>query len=423
MQGKRLNVLVGAFAFAPGHGSEAGVGWNIATRLAKHHNVTVLYGDDVAVRDPQNCVESRLNEHPVEGLQAVYVPCRGSWWARFLKWLYETTGFTPFWFVYYYRFCREWQWSAYKKGLALHSETPFDLAHQLTYITYREPGFLWKLPIPFFWGPINGADNIPWAYFGILTPEDRATYLARNLVNLYQRCGRGRIGKVAKHAAKIWVVTDADKQMVSGKWGLNADQQPEVGIITSIEIPNVRSYNGARPLSLVWSGRMEGRKALPLLINALSMLTNRDRIRLTVLGDGPEWERSKQAAVSVGINHLIDWKGRLPLHEARKVMDEADVFVLTSIKEASATVCMEALVGGLPVVCHDACGMANVIDGSCGIKVPMKDPETSVQGFFEAIQRFLDEPGLIAQLSEGALSRAEMFSWDKKVERIANSYS
>ena len=31
-----------------------------------------------------------------------------------------------------------------------------DLIHQLTSISFREPGFLWRLDKPFVWGPISG---------------------------------------------------------------------------------------------------------------------------------------------------------------------------------------------------------------------------------------------------------------------------
>ena len=41
----RLRVLLSAFAFEPNRGYEPGVGWNVATRLAQHHDVTVICGD------------------------------------------------------------------------------------------------------------------------------------------------------------------------------------------------------------------------------------------------------------------------------------------------------------------------------------------------------------------------------------------
>lgn len=77
---------------------------------------------------------------------------------------------------------------------------------------------------------------------------------------------------------------------------------------------------------------------------------------------------------------------------------------------------------GMPVICHDACGMGVAVDESSGLKVEMRDPKTSVAGFREAILRLWNEPGLLEKLSEGALARARELSWDNKVKQVADAY-
>ena len=76
---------------------------------------------------------------------------------------------------------------------------------------------------------------------------------------------------------------------------------------------------------------------------------------------------------------------------------------------------------GLPVICHDACGMQTAVTDRCGIKVPLHDPETSIDGFCRAIQK-LAEPQFYNQLSAGALHRAHELTWDSKVARISEAY-
>ena len=66
-------------------------------------------------------------------------------------------------------------------------------------------------------------------------------------------------------------------------------------------------------------------------------------------------------------------------------MSRAHVLLHTSLAEATSTVILEALARGLPVVCHDACGMRIAVDDRCGIKVPLIDPNTSIKGFSRAI--------------------------------------
>ena len=76
---------------------------------------------------------------------------------------------------------------------------------------------------------------------------------------------------------------------------------------------------------------------------------------------------------------------------------------------------------GLPVICHDACGMQTAVTDRCGIKVPLHDPETSIDGFCRAIQK-LAEPQFYNQLSAGALHRAHELTWDSKGARISEAY-
>ena len=40
--GKRLKILLSAYACRPGYGGESGIGWNVALQVSKFHEVTVL---------------------------------------------------------------------------------------------------------------------------------------------------------------------------------------------------------------------------------------------------------------------------------------------------------------------------------------------------------------------------------------------
>jgi glycosyltransferase involved in cell wall biosynthesis len=82
---------------------------------------------------------------------------------------------------------------------------------------------------------------------------------------------------------------------------------------------------------------------------------------------------------------------------------------------------LEALALGLPVVCHDACGMQTAVTDQCGIKVPLYDREISIDGFCLVIQK-LAEPPVYNQLSAKALQRAHELTWDSKVARISEAY-
>jgi len=85
-------------------------------------------------------------------------------------------------------------------------------------------------------------------------------------------------------------------------------------------------------------------------------------------------------------------------------------------------VVLEAMSLGMPVICHDACGMGVAVDETSGIKIPTRNPETSILGFREALKRLWTEAGLLTKLSEGALQRALNLTWESKVRLVDKAY-
>ena len=155
----RLRVLLSSFAFSPFDGSEGGVGWETATRLARHHDVTVLCGD-VSRKKPTKCaLEKYFSIRPqIPGLTVQYIDPPVM--AQFLEWLHRWPALWAFYWIAY----QVWQRAACRVFHELHHREKFDVVHQLTYASYRAPGHLWRLPLPFFWGPVAGAAGVPMAF-------------------------------------------------------------------------------------------------------------------------------------------------------------------------------------------------------------------------------------------------------------------
>jgi glycosyltransferase involved in cell wall biosynthesis len=209
--------------------------------------------------------------------------------------------------------------------------------------------------------------------------------------------------------------------MVERIWGCQADYLCEVGTQTS-HLAAVKNYDGARRLRLVWSGFHVGRKAVVILLEALARVGLSPGAELVLLGDGPEQKRWQKMAGRLGLADRIRWTGAMPREQAMAEMARGDVFVFPSIQEASSTVVLEAISLGLPVICHDACGMGLVVNDQCGIKIPLVDPRTSIDGFARAIEKLIHHPEMVSRLSLGALQQAEKYSWDRKAEEILKVY-
>ena len=407
---RRLRILLSAFAIAPNHGSEQGVGWNVATKLAKYHDVTVLCGDLEGGRRTEKALQDYSHDHgPILGLEVCYVP--PSLFSRALRWMHERPGL---WFLYYFAY-KIWQRDAYTRAVEMHARNPFDLVHQLNMIGYREPGYLWHIPVPFFWGPISGAFSPP---LKISLQTGSLWFLVRYVVNAFQRKFSLRAAMAARKASLTWTVTDEDLRMIEG-WGGRAELQCEVGTSNISDLPRIRREGEA--LRLVWSGLHLPRKALPLALEAMARLPKYQMFHLDILGTGPKTLECQALARRLRIEHLVTWHGLLTQPEALAVMSKALALLHTSICEATSTVVLEALALGMPVICHDACGMKTAVTDQCGIRIPLHDRDTSIEGFCRAIQE-LSKTLVYNQLSIGDLQRAHEMTWDNKVARISEAY-
>lgn len=390
------------------------MGWEVATRLACFHDVTVLCGDVGSDRPTGSALARHFeNNPPIPGLTFHYVAPSAR--AANLAALHEKPGL---WALYYTAY-KAWQREAFAVAARLHSSRPFDVAHQVTYATYREPGYLWRLPVPFFWGPIGGAAEVPLSFVGVLGSRGAVGMVCRRVANTIQSRLSRRAKCAARSARLVWVCTDAERRLVEG-WGGRGELQREVGTTEIASKRKTRAWG--EPLRIGWSGIHEPRKALPIALQAVARLGGRAKIELHVLGDGPETERCRAIASRLGVASKVVWHGRLPRADALKVIGDQDVFLLSSLREGTPTVVLEALSLGLPVICHDACGMAAAVTNECGIKVPLRNPATSVSGFADGLERLAKDSQLYDTLAAAALARARELSWDRKVERFSEAY-
>lgn len=411
-----MRILLSCYSFSPYRGSEPAVGWNFATRLAEFHDVTVLYGD-ISLETPMKAdVERYQREHAwPERLTAIHVLADSK-----TRWLNDLHAIPGFFFLYYAAYKR-WQQSAYQTAKRLHLENPFDLAHHLTISGYREPGYLWKLGIPFFWGPINGAATVRWAYVKRFDHSGRYRHLVRNTLNTVQMRLPSRSRMAAKAATKIWAVTEEDQEMVQRIWGQQAELMLETGATPAPET-NVRTLSPGESLRLVWCGTIEARKALDLAIEAIARLPDVNLVELHVIGKGPERESCQKLAEHLHVQKSIRWHGHVSHAEVQTLMANGHALIHTAVKEGTPHVVLEALAQGMPVICHDACGMGVAVTETCGMKVSMISPEKSIGGFAMALNTLLNNPAELQTLSLGAFRQAESLDWNRLIQRILNAY-
>ncbi len=400
--------MVSAYACCPYRGSEPGVGWNWVKAMSRYHDLWVITEENEFKAD----IEAELKKNPAIGerIHFYYIPRT---YHRYLA---------KIWPPYNYWSYKKWQKKAFQLACSLHEEVDFDLAHQLNMIGYREPGYLWKLPLPFIWGPIGGFVQTPWSYMRIIGWNNAVFYTARNIINAFQMRFSIRVKTAMNHASALIASTIVDQKAIQNIFSKKSVLISEIGVPDHTKRQSREYYDNTKILKICWCGRIIGGKCLPIALYALSKLRKELRFELDVIGDGSERKRCVALSKKFGIDHAVNWHGWTKHEEAIKIMSQSDVMLITSIQDSTSSVVLEALNLGVPVICHDLCGFGNVVNDKCGIKISAKGPRKSVAGFSKAIERLMENPAIIQDLSDGAIKRASEFTWDHKMEGVISIY-
>jgi glycosyltransferase involved in cell wall biosynthesis len=171
-------------------------------------------------------------------------------------------------------------------------------------------------------------------------------------------------------------------------------------------------------LTLLWAGRLERRKALPLALEALAQLEPEINVRLLVAGDGPQRAECTALASRLGVENRIEFLGMLPRQEMPKVFQQADAFLFTSLRDAFGSVILEAAGYGLPIIALDHQGAGQFVPSAAAIKVPVTRPSETVSALANGIRILAGSPELRRRMSAAARAFAETQHWDRRAEQM-----
>jgi glycosyltransferase involved in cell wall biosynthesis/peptidoglycan/xylan/chitin deacetylase (PgdA/CDA1 family) len=401
---RRPRIVLLAASCAPERGSEPGVGWNRAVQAAREFDTWVVCTQEFA-----SAIEQFIAAHgPIEGLHFAFVKS-----PRWERWLGMVPGLQ-------YPSYNLWHRRAFRVVRALHARLKFDLAHQVTFCGYREPGYLWRLGVPFIWGPVGGTQNYPWRFLKEAGWRGATYEGLRTLINWYQLLTSQRVRRAASEATTLLAANSTNQADITRF----LCRVPTVLLETGVTKLGSRAHHRdpGEPLRILWSGNLQPHKALSLLLKALARLPQHVHCEVRVLGSGPSERRWRGLAERLGVNGRIRWMGRLPHAQAMQQYSWAHALAFTSLRDTSGNVVLEALAAGVPVVCLDHQGVHDIVTDDSGIRVPVTDVQGVVDGLAEAIGRLATDVRLWQRLSAGASARAREYLWERQGERMAAIY-
>ena len=163
--------------------------------------------------------------------------------------------------------------------------------------------------------------------------------------------------------------------------------------------------------------RKRGVALLRVAAAAAERLPGERRMRLTVIGDGPQRPRLEREARRLGIADRVEFTGYLPRPAIRDQFTRADAFVLVSVLESFGIAALEARAAGLPVVARGDSGMGELLVQGKEALLAASDA-----GVVEHLVRLAIDGRLRARIARHNRSTPPEVSWVRTVARHLEVY-
>jgi glycosyltransferase involved in cell wall biosynthesis len=173
-----------------------------------------------------------------------------------------------------------------------------------------------------------------------------------------------------------------------------------------------------QPFEIICVGRLTPAKGQAILLAAIAQLCREGRkLRLRLVGDGPDREMLEQFAAENQLGNAAIFTGAVNQDQIRELYAAADVFALASFAEGIPVVLMEAMAMTIPCVTTWITGIPELIrNGEDGLLVAPSDTE----GLAAAVARLMDDPELRRRLGEAGRDRvSDKYPLNRNIDRLA----
>ena len=139
------------------------------------------------------------------------------------------------------------------------------------------------------------------------------------------------------------------------------------------------------PVQLINVGSFQKKKNQQFLVDVLKLLVERNvNCTLVCLGDGAEIKIVKDKVAKYGLENRVSFKGNVG--DVKQQLDQSNIYVHSAYYEPFGLVLLEAMAAGLPVVCLNGGGNADIIeDGTNGFMLEDAIPTRYAQRIEELV--------------------------------------
>ncbi len=409
-----MKVLLSAIACHPELGSEAKVGWSTALAVSRIpeveecHVITHATAKAAIMREQEAGRTGKIFFHFFEEPFA-YHPNR--FMARLQSWL-----------LY-----RHWQHKSFYRAAQLHAEHGFTLAHHVTYASWRMPPPLWRLPIPFVFGPIGGGGETPPAFRSILGPSARVFESLRSGATALSACSN-KLKLCCRNSSAVVAADTATAEFLSAHGAKDVHHVCQVFFSDRDTLrfnTAMRERTGGKDaLKIFAGGNLEGRKGTRLSLKALALLKHKGvPFSFTYGGWGPDLGAMKHLARQLGIANQVCFHPGYSGEDYIRQLNTHDVYLLPSIRETAGITMMEATIAGCYPIVLAGTGAGDIVERTGGTAIHAKSPEEAVRQIAEKLEWCYRQREEMQQQAEAAgKNMRQLYSESSYQEAISEIY-
>lgn len=404
-----MNLLISAYACRPDMGSEPAVGWNWVLEYSKLCNLVVLTN---FTNEPY--IKEYLEKHNSElkTVKFIYVKPK----MKVDIWYKEWERLERFYYI-----C--WQHTALKVAKKLCDREKFDYVQHITYVSCVMPTYMYKLNVPFIYGPVSGGEMVPniicYPFKGkerIIEIVRKCTQLiAKNSFNLKQCCKKAKV---------IITVTDESKKILPSVYQEKAIILQAIGLNKKIILEREKVFKNNQPRFLM-AGRMLAWKGFYIGIEAfVNALKEGIQAELTILGIGNSGMKDNlKSLAGEYLDKQIHFINSVDYDKMAEFYDEYDVFLNCSLRDSGCLVVMEAMGRGLPVICIDTGGPKINTENGGAIKIRPDEYDKLCAELTKEIKLLADNNEEKNRLShEGRQIALKEFEYESKIGAFYHTY-
>ena len=310
----------------------------------------------------------------------------------------------------------------------LHRREKFDLVHHLTYTTSRVASPMWRLGIPFVYGPLCGNEPFPFRLFPLLSGSGMTFELVRKLHNVFSRFSPAVRRSVCR-ADHVFAITAEAEQLLRALRGsavglsqLSPGFYSPAAIAAFSRFVPEKKVNGE--LRLYAAGHLGGQKCIALALRALALVKKSGVKFCYHLGaGGPEIPHLKKLAAQLDLVAEVKFGGSMSREAYQQELGDTHIYLLPSMRETVGLTMLEAMLAGAVPIVADNGGPRLTVTPECGYKIPISSPQRMAAAIAEVILALDRDRRLLAEKGKLASQRiAQLYTEDHYRETVNAVY-